>query len=331
MTAPSPALPAIDPIAINAVLIAVRQAAQLLCDRATLLVLLHAHAGASTYSDLAQRTALPSRVLSARLAQLSREELLVRMPYSRRPLRHAYHPSHMGADLFDVLALCAAWEADWPHPAHVGAPALQVRHLGCAAPEGKAGARAAVAMHCAACGGPVDARAVALRVSQREIAAMPRQGTGTRRSSQGAAQPDAASGPIAQSLVVLGDKWGIEVLVCAFFRVHRFGEFAAHTGIASNILSNRLERLTRIGLLARDAASAPQRRATYALTPKGRAFYPVLVAIQRWADDWLEGRVRSPVKLRHAPCGQTLRPVLVCGHCGERIDRSHGRLLLGTP
>ena len=317
-----PSSAAVDAVAVNAVLIAVRQAAQLLCDRATLLLVLHAHAGANTFSALAERTALPSKVLSARLAQLVESEILVRMPYSRRPLRHAYHLSHMGADLFDVLALCAHWEACWPHPAHVGPAAVQVVHAGCSPNMTK------LQVQCAPCRALIDPRDVLLHVSQREVEAMPKQLTTQRRSAQGAAQPDVASGPLSQSLVALGDKWGIEVLVCAFLRVQRFSDFATHTGIATNILADRLERLTRIGLLARDSEDRAARRAVYVLTPKGLAFYPVLVAIQHWADLWLADRLRSPVKLRHQPCGHALSLALACSTCGQPITKAQGRLVL---
>lgn len=317
-----PSSAAVDAVAVNAVLIAVRQAAQLLCDRATLLLVLHAHAGANTFSALAERTALPSKVLSARLAQLVESEILVRMPYSRRPLRHAYHLSHMGADLFDVLALCAHWEACWPHPAHVGPAAVQLVHAGCRPDV------AGLQVQCSHCRTLVDPRDVLSHVSQREVEAMPQQATTKRRSAQGAAQPEAASGPLAQSLVALGDKWGIEVLVCAFLRVQRFSDFASHTGIATNILADRLERLTRIGLLARDSEDPTGRRAVYSLTPKGRALYPVLIAIQQWADQWLVDRVLSPVKLRHQPCGHLLSLTLACSQCGQPITKTQGRLVL---
>ena len=94
-----------DPLAVNAALIAVRQAAEFLCDRATLLVLLHAHSGACRYAEFSEKTGLASRLVSSRLARLTDDGLLVRIPYSRRPLRHAYHLTHMGVALFDVLAL----------------------------------------------------------------------------------------------------------------------------------------------------------------------------------------------------------------------------------
>ena len=52
---------------------------------------------------------------------------------------------------------------------------------------------------------------------------------------------------LAASLDIFGDKWGIEILVCTFMRVRRFGELRGATGVAANILSNRLDRLQALG------------------------------------------------------------------------------------
>ncbi len=320
-----PRLP-VDVLAINAALVAVRQAAQVLCDRASLLLLLCSHAGLGTYTALATRSALPSKVLSARLAQLVADGLLVRMPYALRPLRYAYHLSYMGQDLFDVLALCAAWEEAQPSQvARTNLP-VRVQHLGCTQANSATSALAPVLLHCAACNSTVGIRDVLLRVHQKQVTKLGASTATTRRSSMHAAQPHANTGPLAQSLVVLGDKWAIELLVCAFFGVRQFSAFAQHTGIASNILTDRLERLVQVGLLSRASAEHSARTGSYLLTDKGRAFYPVVLAIQRWADAWLAHRIRSPVKLVHSACGKTLMPQLVCMHCAQTIDSRQGHI-----
>ncbi len=313
-----------DLIAINAALIAVRQAAQVLCDRATLLVLLHAHAGTTRYADFSTQTGLASRVLSSRLARLTVDGLLVRIPYCRRPLRHAYHLTHMGLALFDVLALLVTWEQAWP-----GAEGLndvaQIVHLGCRPAHGLAGDATTVRMHCAACKVPVSPRDISLRVSQTEMAKMPAKSTATRKTSQDTAvKPGDAKTPIPQGLAVLGDKWSIEVLVCAFFGLRQFGNFGKRLGISTNILTDRLERLVQEGLLHRTADDDTHRKGLYLLTPKGRGFYAILIAIQSWADEWIHHRVRSPVKLRHAPCQKPLQPLLVCMVCGQAVTHSDG-------
>ena len=326
-----PAVPPPGPVAINAALIAVRQAAQVLCDRATLLVLLHAHCGACRYAEFSEQTGLASRILSARLAQLTEDGLLVRIPYSRRPLRHAYHLTHMGVALFDVLALLVTWEQAWPGPDGVNRVA-QVMHLGCQSTNGQAGATTTVRMHCAACGEPVTAREIALRVSQTEMAKMPTKSTSTRRTSQetGYKTGDSAS-PVPQGLAVLGDKWSIEVLVCAHFGIRQFGDFGTRTGISTNILADRLNRLVDGGLLRRSTGEGRHRKGLYLLTSKGLEFYPILIVIQSWADQWIDHRIRSPVKLSHMPCRKVLQPLLVCTGCEQPISYAQGKIRMTTP
>ncbi len=326
----APSAPTPGQIAINAALIAVRQAAQLVCDRATLLVLLHAHSGACRYAEFSDQTGLASRLLSSRLAQLSEDGLLVRIPYSRRPLRHAYHLTHMGVALFEVLALLVTWEQAWPDAPNVNTVA-QFIHLGCPAAVAQRSRTASARMHCAACHQAVDPRQISLRVSHTEMAKMPSKSTTTRRTSQDSAyQPGDLKSVLPQSLAVLGDKWSIEVLVCAFFGLRQFGDFGARMGIATNILADRLVRLVEAGLLRRSTEDEPHRKGMYFLTPKGRDFYAILIALQSWADAWIDHRVRSPVKLRHTPCQKKLEPLLVCVACGDTITQAQAKLVIDT-
>ncbi len=319
-------------VAINAALIAVRQAAAVLCDRATLLVLLHAHSGACRYAEFGERTGLASRLVSSRLARLTDDGLLVRIPYSRRPLRHAYHLTHMGVALFDVLALLATWEQAWPDGADTDT-LVSVEHLGCgaalAAPQLPASALSnSVRLKCAGCQEAITAQSISLLVHQKEMAQMPTKSTAMRRTRQDPAAPaeGAIRGPLPQGLSVLGDKWSIEVLVCSFFGLRQFGDFGTRLGISTNILTDRLSRLVAEGLLRRSDADEPLRKGLYLLTDKGRDFYAILIAIQVWADQWIDHRVRSPVKLRHIPCQKLLQPVLTCVACGQVVTHAQGRI-----
>lgn len=316
-----------DRVAVHAALIAVRQAAQMLCDRATLLVMLHAHAGACRYAEFSEQTGLASRLLSARLAQLTGDGLLVKIPYSRRPLRHAYHLTHMGVAVFDVLAALVTWEQSWPGPQGINA-VVQVEHLGCPDRETAVNGMA-VRMHCAACRAPVTAREMSLRVNQTEMAKMPAKATNTRRTSQEpAGRSSDRTGVLPQGLSVLGDKWSIEVLVCAHFGVRQFGEFGNRIGISTNILTDRLNRLVEGGLLRRSTEDGPLPKGWYLLTRKGLDFYPVMITMQRWADQWIDHRIRSPVKISHGACRKLLEPLMVCATCGQPISHANGRLRL---
>ena len=312
--------PVIDPVVANAVLIAVRQNANVICDRWSLVTLLLAHAGTSRFTEFRERSGMANRQLTARLTLLESQEILVRLPYTRRPLRYEYHLSHMGLELFDVFASMARWERQW-HPAE-GHAEMLIEHLDC-------GAKAVQPrMHCAYCAEVIVARDVAFKVSQKEVEAMPTKNTPYRRSGAGVAglAPNEKA-PLAHAIEIFGDKWSIEIIVCAFLRVRNFGGFQAQTGISTNILADRLARLVELGVLRQAEADDPgHRKGTYVLTEKGIDLYPVLLALQAWADDWLRDRVRSPVKLVHSRCGQALRLRVCCGQCGGTLARGNSRL-----
>lgn len=307
--------PLIDPVVVNAVLIAVRQAANILCDRWTLLILLAAHGGVTRFADFRARCDVASRLLTTRLTMLEEQELMVRLVYSRRPLRHGYHLSHMGLALFDVFAAMLRWEQRW----HAGAvaPGLVIEHLAC-------GAKAVSPdVRCSACGEPVTARNVILKISQKEMRSMPERATTYRRSTMSVASDSPAQNvPLPHAMELFGDKWSIEVVMCTFVRVNTFSDFQAHTGMSTNILADRLARLTASGILLLVKDSTDQRRGSYRLTEKGLDVFQVLLCIETWADTWLRDRARSPMRLLHEACGQPLHLSARCDGCGMALERA---------
>lgn len=88
--------------------------------------------------------------------------------------------------------------------------------------------------------------------------------------------------PVACVLDLIGDQWTLLVVRDLFCGKSQFKEFAASPeGIASNILSERLNRLVQQGLAEK---FLPERggREAYRLTPKGRSLGPVLQSIVDW-------------------------------------------------
>ncbi|HTE86492.1 MAG TPA: helix-turn-helix domain-containing protein [Dehalococcoidia bacterium] len=124
---------------------------------------------------------------------------------------------------------------------------------------------------------------------------------------------------IARTVELLGDWWSPLVLREAFFGIRRFDDFQETLGIGRNILTRRLRRLVEAGILERRKYQDRPARFEYLLTDKGRDFFPVLAAMVRWGDRWLDGGRGAPVLLRHRDCGQLTTPELVCGECGEPI------------
>jgi DNA-binding HxlR family transcriptional regulator len=135
--------------------------------------------------------------------------------------------------------------------------------------------------------------------------------------------------PIAQSLEVIGEWWSLLIIRDAFFGVTRFDEFQENLGIARNILTNRLDTLVAAGVMERRPYDEGRERYDYVLTDKGRALWPVLVTLRQWGDRWMLGEGNEVTLLRHKHCGAITTGVLVCDHCGERMDEASVRAVRG--
>lgn len=79
--------------------------------------------------------------------------------------------------------------------------------------------------------------------------------------------------PVARTLDLVGDRWSLLVVRDAMDGARSFTEFQRRTGIARNILTDRLRKLTAHGVLAQRTAPSG-RRQEYVLTDAGRALFP---------------------------------------------------------
>src|SRR5580693_10420050 len=90
---------------------------------------------------------------------------------------------------------------------------------------------------------------------------------------------DSANCAIGATVAIIGERSTFLVLREAFNGVRRFDDMRRRTGIPRQVLSDRLARLVREGLLRkvpyRD--SGQRSRHEYRLTTKGLELYPVLV------------------------------------------------------
>ena len=97
----------------------------------------------------------------------------------------------------------------------------------------------------------------------------------------------------ARRVELIGEKWAFLILRGALNGLHHFEEFQAGLGIARNILSDRLAKLVAGGILERTPDPADKRKVIYALTDKGEALLPVVLALRQWGEDWGQARRRS--------------------------------------
>jgi DNA-binding HxlR family transcriptional regulator len=134
---------------------------------------------------------------------------------------------------------------------------------------------------------------------------------------------------IARAMDLLGDWWTPLVLREAFYGIQRFDDFQAGLNIARNTLADRLRTLVTEGLMEKKPYQTDPVRYDYVLTEKGRDFFPVLVALQRWGDRWLADEAGPPIVLRHERCGHDGEAEVVCSSCGEPMTAADTSMRIG--
>ena len=108
--------------------------------------------------------------------------------------------------------------------------------------------------------------------------------------------------PIASALDILGDKWSLLIVRNAMLGARSFSDFlAAPEKIATNILSERLERLQAWGIMEPvEPRSGRRARGSYRLTRAGAELLPILQAVARWGETHLPQRRTTPPWFREA-------------------------------
>lgn len=123
---------------------------------------------------------------------------------------------------------------------------------------------------------------------------------------------------IPAALEAIGERWSFLILRGAFNGMRHFEQFQSTLGIARNILSDRLARLTSHGILERVPCAEDRRRVEYRLTEKGAALLPTLIALRQWGERWATGVPDNPV-LVDAERGRPVRPVSVLAEDGRPL------------
>ncbi|MDH3679339.1 MAG: helix-turn-helix transcriptional regulator [Acidimicrobiia bacterium] len=100
-------------------------------DRWTLLILRDVFRGVHRFGQLQEDLGIAKNLLADRLAKLVEREVLEKVPYQSRPLRHEYRLTAKGADLSTALIALMGWGDRWY--ATGGAPTILV-HEDCGTP-----------------------------------------------------------------------------------------------------------------------------------------------------------------------------------------------------
>src|SRR3984893_13456638 len=97
------------------------------------------------------------------------------------------------------------------------------------------------------------------------------------------AEPEHGSSPLGEALARVGDGWTLLVVEALLSGPRRFNDLLSQIpGIAANILSDRLKRLERDGLLLARPYSQRPPRAAYQLTAEGTELAGALRLLAHW-------------------------------------------------
>lgn len=291
----------------------VNTALEIIGDRWTLAILHQALLGIHGFEIFQRELKIPRSTLSSRLSHLVKFNILSRTSSPDPDQRYDYRLTATGIDLFDTALLALAWQKRW-----VGIPyqaALIHRNSDHVIDP---------VMICEHCQDPVKAHDVSFHPGPG-ASRVERSRKRRRRSSSAAPQSDIL--PISEELLdLLGDRWTPQVVALGFFGIRRFDDMQETLGLASNILTDRLKRAVKMKLFTQHVYQTRPARKEYRLTEKGLDLYPMLVALTQWVDRWWPTPGGPPLLLKHTPCGNQLRGIVICETCQVPVKPGDSRL-----
>ena len=123
--------------------------------------------------------------------------------------------------------------------------------------------------------------------------------------------------PLAAALERVGDRWSLLLVEALLPGARRFNELGeAVTGIAPNILADRLRRLESERIVSATPYSERPPRFAYALTDEGQE----LAGALRLLADWGSRVSRESEPLRHAACGTPVEARWYCPTCDRPVE-----------
>ena len=139
--------------------------------------------------------------------------------------------------------------------------------------------------------------------------------TAVRPTAPDTPSTDDATAALADALATVGDRWTLLVVAALLEAPRRFGELQREvSGIAPNVLAQRLRQLERRALvLARPYSERPP-RFVYELSAAGQELAGALRLMAGWGARNAEGALAP----RHSVCGSPMEARWWCPTC-ERI------------
>jgi DNA-binding HxlR family transcriptional regulator len=130
----------------------------------------------------------------------------------------------------------------------------------------------------------------------------------------------AANSALDVAMARVGDRWTLLVVDALLDGPRRFKDLeAAVPGLAPNVLSARLRRLERDGLIVAVPYSGRPTRYEYSATAEGRELAGALRLLARWGARAMGEEADGP---RHRSCGTLLEARWYCPTCERVTERA---------
>lgn len=277
-------------------------------DRWTLAIVRSVWQGVQRFDELLSALAIPRSTLAARLKHLIESGCVKKQAYSEQPPRYDYLLTEKGLALFETVVLASVWNSQWANVEPIQSEQVtQFIHLSC-----KHSITPLYA--CSSCKKSIDPSEI-----KSSDPAQPQAPFGMVRPKRSRGDSDLNAVNL-RAEDILGDRWLSLIVACFFYGVKRYADIENLTGIAPNILASRLNLLLANELIEKRLYQSKPDRFEYRLTAKGKALFPLIVAMSWWGDHWVRPAYQASAKWVHGPCQQTLTPVLLCPVCQQRIE-----------
>ena len=103
--------------------------------------------------------------------------------------------------------------------------------------------------------------------------------------------------PLAKTLEVIGDRWSLIIIRDLALGVKTYSELENNPEkITTNILANRLKKLTTFSIVEKTLYQERPKRYTYGLTHKGKCLIPVLLELVKWGEEHIDNECQHPVE-----------------------------------
>jgi DNA-binding HxlR family transcriptional regulator len=93
--------------------------------------------------------------------------------------------------------------------------------------------------------------------------------------------------PVGRALDLVGDRWSLLIVREAFDGARRFSDFQRRLGMSRSMLSQRLQALLEADVLTQQPLGEGGGYQEYVLTERGRALFPLVVALRQWGEAFL--------------------------------------------